>query len=204
MLGPPGVGKGTQAKRLSITLGIPHISTGDLLRDHVAKETSLGLRAKESMDKGELVTRVIGMVQYRLNKKDCESGFILDGYPRTLSQGQRMEDITTFDVVLGLYAPNDVIVSRIENRRLCSKCNHVYHLERAKPQFEGRCNICTAPLYQREDDKPESVKKRLEIFEHDTKPLVDYYDEKGILAKIDGSGTPDEVAKLITNNLPSW
>jgi len=204
MLGPPGVGKGTQAKRLSATLGIPHISTGDLLRRHVAKETSLGLRAKESMNKGELVTRVIGMVQYRLDKKDCESGFILDGYPRTRSQGERMEEITQFDMVFGLSAPNDVIVSRISNRWLCLDCSDVYNLNSIKPLVVNHCDKCGGLLYQREDDKPESVKKRLEIFERDTKPLVDYYAEKGILARIDGSGTPDEVATLITDNLPVW
>ncbi len=198
MLGPPGVGKGTQAKRLSATLGIPHISTGDLLRHHVAKETSLGLRAKESMDKGELVTRVIGMVQYRLDKEDCKPGFILDGYPRTLSQGQRMEDITQFDKVIRLSVLDEVLISRISQRRLCSDCGDVYNLNSAKPLLVNHCDKCGGLLYQRADDKPESVKKRLEIFERDTKPLVDYYAEKGILARVDGSGTPDEVAKLIS------
>jgi len=196
-VGPPGAGKGTQAKILSTKLGIPHISTGDLVREHVAKETSLGLRAKEAMEKGELVSRLIGMVQYRLDKKDCKSGFILDGYPRTLSQGERMEDITKFDVVLSLEASEDIIISRISKRRLCSRCGDVYHLEFAKPQFEGYCNRCTGDLYQRKDDKPESVKKRLDIFNNDTKPLIDYYLKQGLLTRIDGSGTPEEVAVRI-------
>jgi adenylate kinase len=197
MLGPPGVGKGTQAKKLSHKLGIPHISTGDLLREHIAKGTSLGLRAKESMDRGELVSQVIGMVQYRLDRKDCEKGFILDGYPRTLSQGERMEDITQFDRVLSMSAPEDVIISRLTKRRLCSNCGAIYHLEFAKPETDV-CDKCSGELYQREDDKEKSVVRRLEIFKKMTEPLVGYYINKELLVSIDGSGSPEEVEKLVS------
>lgn len=200
MVGAPGVGKGTQAKKLSARLNIPHVSTGDLLRWHVAKETSLGLRAKEYMDRGELVPHIIGMVQYRLDRADCGSGFILDGYPRRLRQAKAMEDITEFDRVISLSAPASIIVERLSGRRLC-KCSAVYHLADQPPQIEGVCDKCGEALYQREDDKPEAVQTRLELFKEVTHPLVEHYSGRGIILEIDGSGSPEEVEALITEGL---
>jgi adenylate kinase len=206
MLGPPGVGKGTQAKKLSSSLSIPHISTGDLLREHIAKKTTLGIRAKKLMDQGKLVPHVIGMVQYRLDKRDCEAGYILDGYPRTVPQADELAEIPQFDVniVLSLTAPDETIISRISQRRLCRDCGHIHHLSFAKPKIEGKCNSCSGKLYQRKDDLPESVVERLKIFSRDTKPLVSYYTKRGVLVDIDGSGNPDMVSGLIRKALDGW
>lgn len=198
LLGPPGIGKGTVAVKLSKKLSIPHIATGDMLRENVAQKTKLGLKAKSFMDKGLLVPDkiVIEMIKERLKKDDCKDGFILDGFPRTINQAEEIKD-TKIDKVVNMQASDDVIVERLGRRRICSKCDFIYNLDFIKPNREGFCDKCSATLYQREDDKPEAIKERLKVYREKTEPLINYYKEKGIIVDVDGSGTPDEEFKAV-------
>jgi len=191
LLGPPGIGKGTAAGKLSKKLGIPHIATGDMLRENVAEKTELGLKAKSYMDKGALAPDdlVIEMMKERLQKDDCKNGFILDGFPRTIYQAEEIKD-TKIDKVVNIQASDDIIVDRIGKRRVCSKCGFIYHLEYIKPNREGFCDKCDGTLYEREDDKPEAVKERLKVYREKTEPLIKYY--KDLIVDVDGSGTPEE------------
>jgi len=197
LLGPPGIGKGTVAGKLSKKLEIPHIATGDMLRENVSKKTELGLKAKSFMDRGLLVPDevVVDMIKERLKEKDCQNGFILDGFPRTLYQAAEIEKVTKIDKVVNLQASDDVIIGRISKRRVCKECGITYHLDYIKPNREGFCDKCSGLLYQREDDKPEAVKERLKVYREKTKPLINLY--KDIIADVDGSGTPDEEFELV-------
>lgn len=198
LLGPPGIGKGTVAVKLSKKLGIPHIATGDMLRENVAQKTRLGLKAKSFMDKGLLVPDkiVIEMIKERLKKDDCKDGFILDGFPRTINQAEEIKE-TKIDKVVNMQASDGVIVERLGRRRVCSKCGFIYNLDFIKPNREGFCDKCSATLYQREDDKQEAIKERLKVYREKTEPLINYYKEKGIIADVDGSGTPEEEFKAV-------
>lgn len=193
LLGPPGVGKGTAASKLSKKLGIPHIATGDMLRENVADKTELGLKARSFMDKGLLVPDdvVIDMIKERLQKDDCKNGFILDGFPRTINQAEEIKE-TKIDKVVNIQASDGIIIERIGKRRVCEKCSFIYHLDFIKPNREGFCDKCSGTLYQREDDKPEAIKERLKVYKDKTEPLINYYKEKGLLVDVDGSGTPKE------------
>ncbi len=197
LLGPPGIGKGTAASKLSKKLGIPHISTGDMLRENVAFKTELGVEAKSFMDKGLLVPDevVIEMMKERIKKKDCKKGFILDGFPRTINQAKKIE--VKIDKVVNIQASDEVIIDRLSKRRICSKCGFIYHLEYIKPKKDNVCDKCSGKLYMREDDKVEAIKERLKVYRNETEPLIEYYKEKGILADVDGSGTPEEEFKLV-------
>src|SRR3989338_5071011 len=199
LLGPPGVGKGTAANKLSENLKMPHIATGDMLRENAAKKTKLGMKAKSYMDSGALVPDdlVIEMVKERLQRKDCKNGFILDGFPRTISQADEISKAVKIDKVVNIQASNSIIVGRIGKRRVCSQCNFVYHLDFIKPNREGFCDKCSGTLYQREDDKPETVKRRLKVYEEQTEPLIKYYENKELLADVDGSGSPEEEFELV-------
>ena len=199
LLGPPGVGKGTAANKLSQKLNLPHIATGDMLRENVASKTKLGLKAKGYMNKGLLVPDelVIEMMKDRLTKKDAKKGFIMDGFPRTINQADEVGKIMKADKVINLQAPDEIIVKRLSRRRVCEKCGFNYHLDFMKPNREGYCDKCSGNLYQREDDKPEAVKQRLKVYREQTAPLISYYKNKNVLAEIDGSGTPEDVFKLI-------
>ena len=194
LLGPPGIGKGTVAEKLSEKLSIPHIATGDMLRENVAEKTKLGLKAQSFMDKGGLVPDdlVIEMIKERLNRDDCRDGFILDGFPRTINQAEEIGKAIRIDKVVNIQASDEILIERISRRRVCSKCGFNYHLDFIKPKKEGVCDKCSGSLYQREDDKPESVKERLKVYKEQTEPLINYYKEKGIIADVDGSGTPEE------------
>lgn len=198
LLGPPGIGKGTVAVKISKKLSIPHIATGDMLRENVTHKTKLGLNAKSFMDKGLLVPDevVIEMIKERLKKDDCKNGFILDGFPRTINQAEEIKE-TEINKVINMQASDDVIVGRLGRRRVCSKCDFIYNLDFIKPNREGFCDKCSGTLYQREDDQPEAIKERLKVYREKTKPLINYYKEKGIIADIDGSGTPDEEFELV-------
>jgi len=198
LLGPPGIGKGTVAVKISKKLSIPHIATGDMLRENVAHKTKLGLKAKSFMDRGLLVPDevVIEMIKERLKKDDCKNGFILDGFPRTINQAEEIKE-TEINKVINMQASDDVIVGRLGRRRVCSKCDFIYNLDFIKPNREGFCDKCSGTLYQREDDKPEAIKERLKVYGEKTKPLINYYKEKGIIADVDGSGTPDEEFGLV-------
>jgi len=208
MLGAPGAGKGSQAKVLSDKYGIPHISTGDIFRANIKEGTELGKKAKEYMDKGLLVPDelVCDLVVDRIKQSDCEKGFILDGFPRTIPQAeslsQALDQINeAMDFAIDLEVEDEVIVKRMGGRRACIKCGATYHVENMKPQKEGICDRCQSELVLRDDDKPETVQKRLTVYHEQTKPLIDYYRNKGILKEFDGTKTPDEVTRDIISTI---
>jgi len=195
LLGPPGVGKGTYAGRLSERYGIPHISTGDILREEIKRDSELGRKVKKYVERGELVpdSIIIEVIKERLAADDCRKGFILDGFPRTLNQARALDNIVRVDVVFNFVAPKEVIIERLSGRRICRKCGAIYHIRYKPPKKPGVCDICGGELYQREDDKPEVIERRLEVYKEQTAPLIDYYSRKGLLVDIDASKEVDEV-----------
>lgn len=200
-LGAPGVGKGTQADRIAEQTSQPKISTGDLLREAVKKQTALGLQAKSYMDRGALVPDevVIGMVREKLGEQVCARGFILDGFPRTVAQGEALHRLLedkgmALDRVVNFAVPVADIVKRLSGRRSCGKCQAVYHVDFAPPQVAGVCDRCGAALMQRSDDKPETVEARLRVYNEQTAPLIQYYQGKHLLADLDGSGSVEDVS----------
>ena len=204
-LGAPGVGKGTQAEMVAAKLAIPKISTGDLLRTGVAQKTPLGLEAQQYMTRGELVPDnvVIGLVAEKIASSECEKGFILDGFPRTILQADALSRIlqeqdVTLDRVIYFVIPREEVVRRLSGRRSCSACSAVYHVDYVPPKQEGRCDECGAALVQRSDDKRETVESRLVVYEEQTSPLIDYYQEKHVLAELDGSGSVEEVQERLS------
>ncbi|ADQ05014.1 adenylate kinase [Caldicellulosiruptor owensensis OL] len=208
LLGAPGAGKGTQAEYLSKRFSIPHISTGDILRENVKNETELGKKAKEYMDKGLLVPDeiVIEIVKDRIAKEDCKNGFLLDGFPRTIAQAEALDRVLQelgqkIDKVLNIEVPDEKILERMSGRRICKNCGASFHIIYRPPQKEGICDICGGELYQREDDKEETVKKRLEVYHAQTQPLIDYYKAKGLLVVAYGqeeiADTTKEVLKAL-------
>jgi len=204
LLGPPGAGKGTQAERINARYSIPHISTGDIFRENLKKGTELGMKAKEYMDRGELVPDglVIDIVADRLKKTDCRGGFILDGFPRTVAQADALKDILAgmampLDHVLNIQVPRDVVVKRLTARRTCRSCGRIYHLIYNPPEKEGVCDDCGGELYRRDDDSEETVLARMDEYEEKTQPLIDYYRGEGLLRDIDGSVEPSEVFEAI-------
>lgn len=200
IFGPPGAGKGTQAKKMVDFYGIPQISTGDILRANVREGTELGLAAKAYMDKGELVPDevLIGIIKNRLKEEDCENGFILDGYPRTIPQADALATILDeinkpIDVVLNLEVPDEELVERISGRLMCNNCGASYHRTFNPPKKEGVCDICGGELFQRADDREEAVKNRLDVYKRQTQPLIDYYAKQGLLVFLDGTKDINEV-----------
>ncbi len=205
LLGPPGAGKGTQATVLSKKYGLPHISTGDILREAVKSGAPLGQKAKAYMDKGELVPNdiVTGIVVERLKKSDAKKGFILDGYPRTLKQAIDLEKATeretiAIDFVLYFETSAKVAIARLSGRRVCKVCAFNYHVKNIPPKKEGICDKCGSELFQRPDDKEETVIKRLRVYEEETMPLVDYYNKKGILKKVSGDLDVEDLFKVLS------
>ena len=193
LFGPPGSGKGTQAKLLAERYGVPHISTGDILRGNLNNETKLGLEAKTYMDKGELVPDdvLIGLIKDRLSESDCASGFLLDGYPRTLPQAETLSKILSelgknLDVVLNIDVPDDELLKRLAGRRMCV-CGASYHILFNKPKQEGICDLCGSKLYQRDDDKEEAILNRLDVYKNQTRPLIDHYTQAGVMLTINGA-----------------
>jgi len=204
VFGPPGAGKGTQAERIAKKFGIPHVATGDVLREAVAKKTELGVKARGYMERGELVPDgiVVGIVEERLRRPDCKRGFVLDGFPRTLAQAEALDEMlknleTKIDAVINLETSEGEIVKRLSNRRTCRVCGAVYHLIFNPPKNPGRCDACNGELYQREDDKEEVIKKRLKVYRTQTKPIIQHYQERGVLRTVDGNKSIDEVSKTI-------
>ena len=192
LMGPPGAGKGTQAKKLIAEFGIPHISTGDMFREAIKEGTPLGKLAASYINDGHLVPDdvTIGLVKERLSQPDCEGGFLLDGFPRTLPQAEALQKMTKeisreIDVVVNLDCDNNELVRRISGRRVCRSCGAPYHIVTLKPKVEGVCDLCGGELYQRKDDNEEALKVRLEHYVQDTKPLLDYYASKGLLESFD-------------------
>ncbi|WP_133914854.1 adenylate kinase [Streptomyces sp. NBC_00582] len=201
LVGPPGAGKGTQATRLAETLRVPHISTGDLFRANISQQTDLGKLAKSYMDKGELVpdTVTIAMAKDRMEQPDAERGFLLDGFPRNVSQAEALDELLTtegikLDAVLDLEAPEEEVVKRIAGRRICrNDSSHVFHVTYKKPQTEGVCDVCGGELYQRDDDSEETVRTRLEVYHTQTEPIIDYYKAQGLVVTIDSMGPVEQV-----------
>jgi adenylate kinase len=204
LLGPPGAGKGTQAKRLSARFGIPQVSTGDILRKAVKDGTELGKQAGPLMAAGKLVPDdlVVGIVRDRLLQPDAAPGFILDGFPRTIPQAEKLEQALTghkkkLDAVVSLEVPIDTLVERISGRRSCPRDGSVYHVVQNPPRREGFCDLCGASLVQREDDKPEAVRTRMEAYAADTAPLKDFYARRGLLQVVDGVGAPEAIEAAV-------
>lgn len=204
LLGAPGAGKGTQAEILSAKLGIPTISTGNILRAAVKEGTPIGLEAKRYMDAGQLVpdSVIIGIVAQRLEQPDCAHGFILDGVPRTIGQAEALDAAgVTFDHVLSIEISDGEIEERMEGRRVCQSCGAPYHVKAKPPKREGVCDSCGGALIQRDDDKPETVRHRLEVYHRETEPLKDYYQGKGILVPVDNQDTIEGTTQVIMEAL---
>jgi len=204
LLGPPGAGKGTQAKRLVEKYHIPQVSTGDMLRAALKEGTPLGLEAKKYMDAGGLVpdSVVIGLVEERIQKPDARSGYMLDGFPRTAAQAQELDNILVgmgqkIDHVISVEVPNFELLGRLTGRRTCRGCGGGFHVIFDPPRKEGVCDKCGGELYQRSDDNEVTVKSRLETYEAQTKPLIDYYEKQGKLRRIDGVGKMDDILQRI-------
>jgi adenylate kinase len=208
LLGAPGAGKGTQAKILIEKYGMPQISTGDLLRAAVAAGTALGKEAKSYMDKGELVpdSVVLGMVEERLKKDDCKKGYILDGFPRNTAQAEALDKMLasldmSLTAALSVDVPLDDLMKRLTGRRTCKGCGQMYNIYFKAPAKDGICDKCSGELYQRDDDKEATIKKRLEVYTAQTEPLIGYYKNKGILKTVSGTGSIDDIFKKVSEAL---
>lgn len=199
-LGPPGAGKGTQAQRICETFGIPQISTGDILRRAIKEETPTGLKAKAYIDAGKLVPDevVIDIVRDRLDQEDCKTGYILDGFPRTVPQAEALADFAQIDAVVELDVADEKLVQRLSGRRVCLNCGATYHVSTMKSDC---CNHCGQALVQRDDDKPETVLSRLKVYHEQTAPLVSYYQDKNLLHVIDGAQQKEVIFDAILNTL---
>ena len=200
LVGPPGAGKGTQAQFIAAHYGIPKISTGDIFRANVSAGTSLGLTAKSYMDKGDLVPDevTIEMVRDRLAQPDCADGFLLDGFPRNVPQAQRLDEILKglgirLSVVLELIVDADEVIRRLSGRRTCRRCDHVWHLDFDPPAAADVCDICGGELYQRDDDREETIRHRLDVYHEQTEPLIAFYGSRGLLRGVDAMGPVDDV-----------
>ena len=208
MLGAPGAGKGTQAKKIAAKYNIPHISTGDIFRWNIKHQTELGMKAKTYMDQGLLVPDelVVDLVADRLNEKDCQAGCVLDGFPRTIPQAEALDKALEamgqkVDYAIDVNVPDENIIHRMGGRRACVRCGATYHLEYAPTKVEGLCDTCGKELILRDDDKPETVKKRLNVYHDQTKPLIDYYTNAGVLKTVDGTVDINEVFAAIVDIL---
>ena len=208
MLGAPGAGKGTQAKMIAEKFNIPHISTGDIFRANIKNGTELGKKAKEYMDKGQLVPDelTVEILLDRVANDDCKDGYVLDGFPRTIPQADVLDKELTklgdkVDFAINVDVPDENIVRRMSGRRACLKCGATYHIEHIPPKQEGICDKCGSELVQRDDDKPETVQNRLSVYHEQTQPLIDYYNKKNILKSVDGTKDMQEVFSDIVNIL---
>ncbi len=208
MLGAPGAGKGTQAKMIAAKYGIPHISTGDIFRANIKNGTELGAKAKEYMDKGLLVPDelVVDLVIDRFKESDCENGYVLDGFPRTIPQAEALDKALTaigesVDYAINVEVPDENIINRMGGRRACVGCGATYHIVYSPTKVEGKCDTCGADLIIRDDDKPETVKNRLSVYHEQTQPLIDYYTNKGIARDVDGTVDMKDVFDAIVGIL---
>lgn len=206
VIGPPAAGKGTQVKFIAERYGIPHISTGDLFREAVAKRTSLGLLVENYISKGRLVPDelTINLIKKRLKLSDCRKGFVLDGFPRTLAQAEALENVTEVDRVINIVVKPKEIVRRLAGRRTCSRCMCVYHIEHNKPKKDGVCDNCGSTLYQRDDDKEGIIRNRLEVYKKQTAPLLRFYSKTRKLFNVDGSLGIERIAEEIRKVLVAY
>ena len=205
MLGAPGAGKGTQAKMIADKYGVPHISTGDIFRANIKNGTELGMEAKKYMDQGLLVPDelTVRILLDRVAQDDCKNGYVLDGFPRTIPQAEVLDSELTklgdhIDYAINVDVPDENIVKRMSGRRACLTCGATYHIEHVPPKKEGICDVCASELVLRDDDKPETVKNRLNVYHEQTQPLIDFYTEKGVLKTVDGTVPMEEVFAAIT------
>jgi len=205
MLGAPGAGKGTQAKKIAEKYQIPHVSTGDIFRSNIKEGTQLGRKAKEYMDQGALVPDelTIGMLMDRIQQEDCKNGYVLDGFPRTIPQAESLQKAITemgqkIDFAINVDVPDENIISRMSGRRACISCGATYHIVYNPSKVAGICDVCGSELVLRDDDKPETVKKRLAVYHDQTRPLIDYYKEAGVLVNVDGTQELNKVFSDIT------
>ncbi|MFR8894969.1 adenylate kinase [Gallintestinimicrobium sp.] len=205
MLGAPGAGKGTQAKMIADKYGVPHISTGDIFRANIKNGTELGMEAKKNMDQGLLVPDelTVRILLDRVAQDDCKNGYVLDGFPRTIPQAEVLDSELTklgdhIDYAINVDVPDENIVKRMSGRRACLTCGATYHIEHVPPKKEGICDVCGSELVLRDDDKPETVKNRLNVYHEQTQPLIDFYTEKGVLKTVDGTVPMEEVFAAIT------
>ena len=208
MLGAPGAGKGTQAKRLAAKYSIPHISTGDIFRANIKNGTELGTKAKAYMDQGELVPDelVVDLVIDRFKEPDCANGYVLDGFPRTIPQAEALDNALnaiaeSVDYAINVEVPDENIINRMSGRRACTGCGATYHIKYNPPKTEGICDACGETLILRDDDKPETVMNRLSVYHEQTQPLIDFYTKKGIIAEVDGTKDMDDVFNAIVTIL---
>ena len=204
LLGPPGAGKGTQAKAMSEAIGGIHISSGDLLRDHQDRGTELGSMARSYMQQGLLVPDnvIIGMIEDRIDAPDAESGYVLDGFPRTLEQARALDEALgkksqSIDKAVNIKVSEDELLNRLGGRLICRKCQKPFHMVNSPPKKEGECDECDSELYQREDDTSEAVFRRIQVYGDQTAPLIEYYREKGNLVEVDGEGSIDGVRQVL-------
>jgi adenylate kinase len=205
MLGAPGAGKGTQAKKIAEKYQIPHVSTGDIFRSNIKEGTQLGRKAKEYMDQGALVPDelTIGMLMDRIQQEDCKNGYVLDGFPRTIPQAESLQKAITemgqkIDFAINVDVPDENIINRMSGRRACISCGATYHIVYNPSKVAGICDVCGSELVLRDDDKPETVKKRLAVYHDQTRPLIDYYKEAGVLVNVDGTQELNKVFSDIT------
>ena len=210
LLGPPGAGKGTQAKSISNRYSIPHISTGDIFRKNISEGTPLGIEAKSYIDKGQLVPDevTINMVKDRLTWEDCKNGYLLDGFPRTVAQAEALEEFLEdrnekLDTALSIEVPNNFILERMTGRRVCPSCGASYHVKFNPPTKAGVCDVCGSDVVQRKDDTEETVSERLDVYERQTQPLIDFYNNKNLLSTVDGTKAINEVFEGICSILGS-
>lgn len=210
LLGPPGAGKGTQAKSISNRYSIPHISTGDIFRKNISEGTPLGIEAKAYIDKGQLVPDevTINMVKDRLTWEDCKNGYLLDGFPRTVAQAEALEGFLAdrnekLDTALSIEVPSSFILERMTGRRVCPSCGASYHVKFNPPTKAGVCDVCGSDIVQRKDDTEETVSERLEVYERQTQPLIDFYNNKSLLSTVDGTKAINEVFESICSILGS-
>ena len=208
LVGPPGAGKGTQAEFISSHFGVPKISTGDIFRYNVREQTPLGKEAQGYMDKGDLVPDelTIAMVRDRLDEEDALDGFLLDGFPRTTPQAEALDELlvelaTPIDVALELVVDDDEVVRRLSGRRTCRRCNHIWHVDFDPPKVDGICDSCDGELYQRDDDRPETVRRRLDVYAEQTAPILDYYADRRMLVGIDATGPVESVTERAVSAL---
>jgi len=208
LLGPPGAGKGTQASAIVKKYNIPHISTGDIFRANIKEGTELGKKAEEYMNKGLLVPDelVVSIVKDRITKDDCKNGFLLDGFPRTVAQAEALDEELKemslgIDKVINIEVEKDILIERIIGRRICKNCGATYHIKFSPAKQDGICDICGGELHQRKDDTLDTVEKRIQVYMEQTKPLIDYYAQKGLLLNIDGTKDKEEVFREIVKSL---
>ena len=201
LLGAPGAGKGTEASRIVDSYKLPHISTGDIFRENIKNETAIGLQAKSYIDQGLLVPDEVTckIVEERISREDCKNGYMLDGFPRTIAQAEALDKITKLDLVINIDVDHSLLLNRLCGRRVCKNCGESYHVSRLNG--ETQCARCGGDLYQRKDDNPETVQSRLDVYNAQTAPLIEYYTKKGILFNVCGNGSPEEAHEQVTKKL---